>query len=366
MVVFLSKPTESDGFEQIVDFSNAHPIRYALTVNPTIYISCIEQFWSTAMAKTINGEAQLHARVDGKKIIITEASIRRDIQLADEEGVDYLPNSTIFEQLALMGTTAWNEFSSIVASAIICLATNQKFIFSNWSFDSMIRNLDNAFRKFFMYPRVGKVFSGRVRTLFPTMVVQSELGEDEAIHKELGDSLVRATASRLGAEQYNGNIAKTQSKATPNESSSRRTNSGSGLRCQETVRDTTAQTRFESVSKHSNDLLLVRGGEDLFAAAGQNENVVNITTKEFTLAQALKALKTSKPKVKRLVIEEPDESTRTTTISSQQSQIYMLVEKKYPITPPILLMMLEKKLQIYYESEMAYQLCKLIKRHLKK
>nr|GEY63000.1 hypothetical protein [Tanacetum cinerariifolium] len=46
--------------------------------------------------------------------------------------------------------------------------------------------------------------------------------------------------------------------------------------------------------------------------------------------------------------------------------IYMLVEKKYPLTPPTLSMMLEKKLQIDYESEMAYQLCKLIKKQLKK
>nr|GEX20253.1 putative ribonuclease H-like domain-containing protein [Tanacetum cinerariifolium] len=43
-------------------------------------------FWSTAMAKTINEEAQLHAKVDGKKIIVTESSVRRDLRLADEEG----------------------------------------------------------------------------------------------------------------------------------------------------------------------------------------------------------------------------------------------------------------------------------------
>ncbi|GKG10287.1 hypothetical protein Tco_0339033 [Tanacetum coccineum] len=94
---------------------NAHPIRYALTVNPTIYTSYIKQFWSTVKAKTINGEAQLHALVDGKKIIVTEASVRRDLQLEDKEGVECLLNSTIFEQLALMGpkTTAWNEFSSV-------------------------------------------------------------------------------------------------------------------------------------------------------------------------------------------------------------------------------------------------------------
>ncbi|GKF25227.1 hypothetical protein Tco_0081121 [Tanacetum coccineum] len=38
-----------------------------------------------------------------------------------------------------------------------------------------------------------------------------------------------------------------------------------------------------------------------------------------TLAQALKALKTSKPKVKGIVFQEPGKSTTTTTISSQQS-----------------------------------------------
>ncbi|GJY72968.1 retrovirus-related pol polyprotein from transposon TNT 1-94 [Tanacetum coccineum] len=79
-------------------------------------------FWSIVMAKTINGEEQLHALVDGKKIIITESSVRRDLQLADEEGVDCLPNSTIFEQTSLClspKTTARNEFSSTMASTII-------------------------------------------------------------------------------------------------------------------------------------------------------------------------------------------------------------------------------------------------------
>nr|GFC02118.1 hypothetical protein [Tanacetum cinerariifolium] len=51
----------------------------------------------------------------------------------------------------------------------------------------------------------------------------------------------------------------------------------------------------------------VLGGEEVFAAAGRNENVVNITTEELTLAQALKALKTSEPKDKgkEIMIEEP-------------------------------------------------------------
>nr|GEX38316.1 hypothetical protein [Tanacetum cinerariifolium] len=55
------------------------------------------------MVKTINGEVQLRAWVDGKEIVITESSVRIDLQLANEKCIDCLPNSTIFEQLALMG-----------------------------------------------------------------------------------------------------------------------------------------------------------------------------------------------------------------------------------------------------------------------
>ncbi|GKD68185.1 hypothetical protein Tco_1322275 [Tanacetum coccineum] len=79
LVAFLSKPVECEGFEQIVDFLNANPIKYALTVNPIIYTSCIEHFWATVKAKTINGEVQLQALVDGKKIIVTEASVISDL-----------------------------------------------------------------------------------------------------------------------------------------------------------------------------------------------------------------------------------------------------------------------------------------------
>nr|GEW49959.1 putative ribonuclease H-like domain-containing protein [Tanacetum cinerariifolium] len=55
------------------------------------------------MATTVNGEGQLQALVDGKKLIITESNIRRDLQLEDIEGVDCLPIVVIFEQLTLIG-----------------------------------------------------------------------------------------------------------------------------------------------------------------------------------------------------------------------------------------------------------------------
>ncbi|GKA57452.1 uncharacterized mitochondrial protein-like protein [Tanacetum coccineum] len=282
MVAFLAKPAKSEGFEQIVDFLNAH---------------------------TIN---TVTALVDGKKIIITESIVRRDLQLEDAEGINCLPNANIFEELTLMSakTTAWNVFSSTMASAIIYLATNQKFNFSKYIFESMVKNLENVSGKFLMYPRfvqvflekqlegmsnhkriyvtpsrtkkifgnmrrVGKGFSGRETPLFQTMVVQhqEEMGEDnvadEAVNEEMDDNLERAatTAISLDAYQDMGNINKIQSKSKPNEPSSLGTSSGGGPRRPETMGDTIAQTRSENVSKHSNDPLLARGntlrsGED--------------------------------------------------------------------------------------------------------
>nr|GEW57171.1 putative reverse transcriptase domain-containing protein [Tanacetum cinerariifolium] len=88
---------------EIIDFLNANPIKYALTVNPTIYTSCIEQSWATAKAKNINRDIQIYAKVDGKKVIISEATIRRDLMFKDEGGIDCLSNEVIFEQLTLMG-----------------------------------------------------------------------------------------------------------------------------------------------------------------------------------------------------------------------------------------------------------------------
>ncbi|GJY22373.1 hypothetical protein Tco_0396031 [Tanacetum coccineum] len=90
MVAYLKKPTGSEGFQEIVDFLNGSHIRYALTKNPTIYVSLIEKFWQTATVRTVdNGEQEINATVDGKEFTITEASVRRHLQLADadaEEG----------------------------------------------------------------------------------------------------------------------------------------------------------------------------------------------------------------------------------------------------------------------------------------
>nr|GEY40353.1 hypothetical protein [Tanacetum cinerariifolium] len=152
---------------------------YALTVNPTLYTSCIEQFWATVKMKIVNEEVQLQALVDGKK---------------------------------------------------------------------------KPKRKF---------------TKVPQPSDPKEHVANEAVNEEMDDSLERdaTTATNLDAEQDRGNIFKTQSKATPNETGSQRTSSGGGPKCQETIKDIVALTRSERVSKISNDPLLAgvntpRSGDD--------------------------------------------------------------------------------------------------------
>ncbi|GJS27583.1 hypothetical protein Tco_0488203 [Tanacetum coccineum] len=153
------KPKESNRFEEIIDFLNTSSVQYALTVNPTIYTTCIEQFWTSAKVKTVNRERQIQALVDKKKVIITETSIRSDLELDDAEGTDCLPTAIIFAKLERMSakTTSWNEFSSTMASAIICLGTNNNFNFSKYIFDNMLKNLEGGV-KFLMYPRFVQVF----------------------------------------------------------------------------------------------------------------------------------------------------------------------------------------------------------------
>ncbi|GJR44425.1 hypothetical protein Tco_1312528 [Tanacetum coccineum] len=154
-------------------------------------IDILNEFWNTTSSQTVNDEKQIHATIDSKAVVVTEASIRSSLLLNDVVGTACLTNEAIFQNLALMGyegelnkltfqkslfspqwkylihtilyclslkSTSWNEFSTNIASAVICLATNQKFNFSKLIFDGMLRNLDNPKKKFLMYPRFLMVF----------------------------------------------------------------------------------------------------------------------------------------------------------------------------------------------------------------
>ncbi|GKA13221.1 reverse transcriptase domain-containing protein [Tanacetum coccineum] len=100
MVAYLLKPEGSDD----LDFLNTSHIKFALTENPTIYTSLIQQLWQIASTRTLEDEeVEITATIDGQLKTITKASLRRHLKLEDADGISLLPNTEIFEQLALIG-----------------------------------------------------------------------------------------------------------------------------------------------------------------------------------------------------------------------------------------------------------------------
>nr|GFB83887.1 hypothetical protein [Tanacetum cinerariifolium] len=207
MVAILEKSDAAEGFEQIIDFLSGSYINHALTVNPHVYISCIKQFWNTAMVKRSGDVTRLQALVDKKRIVITEEVVHEIL-------------------------TSWNEFSSAMASALICLSSGQRFNFSKYIFKILVRNVDSS-SKFYMYPRfiqliiqtniadlskhttryislvliqkvfanmrrVEKGFSGVETPLFENMLAVRDVdAEAEAQATALGDDVQEPTAEKV-------------------------------------------------------------------------------------------------------------------------------------------------------------------------
>nr|GEY27072.1 hypothetical protein [Tanacetum cinerariifolium] len=147
----------------------------------------------------VNGEVQLQSLVDRKKVIITESTIRRDLQLEDAEGVDCLPNASIFEQLTLMGKTPLFPTMMVQAQEKIG--------------EGSVNPTDAHHTPTIIQPSTSQP-QGKQKTR-KTKRKDTELPQtsgpttdvaDKAINKEMDDSLVRAatTATSLDAEQDRG------------------------------------------------------------------------------------------------------------------------------------------------------------------
>ncbi|GJW20419.1 hypothetical protein Tco_0031041 [Tanacetum coccineum] len=163
MVAYLVKSEGNEGFHEIIDFLTSSHIYYALTECPTLYISLIEQFWQTAtLSTTEDGVHAITATIDGRDMIITEASIRRHLKLQDSKGLSSLTNAKKFTQLARM----W--FIQIL------LNKQQRLLLPHtrtYSTPTLTNKLFNNIR------RASKGYSGVVTPLFDTMLVQPQ---DEA------------------------------------------------------------------------------------------------------------------------------------------------------------------------------------------
>ncbi|GJS10445.1 hypothetical protein Tco_0367241 [Tanacetum coccineum] len=401
LVAFLEKPEESNGFEGIIDFLNASSIRYALTVNPTIYTSCIKQFWATAKAKTVNGEVQIQALVDGKKVIVTKTSVRRALQLKDAEGTECLPNATIFAELERMGLLLGTNLVALwlLLSSILPQTKNSTFpMFLDKQVEGMTKHKEvyvtpsHTKKVFANMKREGKGFSRRVTPLFETMMVQAleeldtevpqpsgsiEPITDEAANKEhvpvhSNDPLLSVLDLEITKTSQAAEIAKLKEKVKKLE---RRSKSRTlGLKRLKKLGRTARIESFKDkglgaqkdASKQGRKISDLDADAEVVSTAEVTTAIATTTTvDELTLAQTLIEIKTAKPKVvttaattttttvtrpkaRGVVVQEPSKF-RITTLSSQLPQAKDKGKEKMiePEKP------LKKKDQIFVDEEIA-------------
>nr|GEU80881.1 hypothetical protein [Tanacetum cinerariifolium] len=300
------------------------------------------------IVKNINKEAQLHAKVDGKKVVISKASIKRDLWFGDDGGIDCFSNEFIFEQLTLIG---------------------------------MVKNLDSA-TKFLMFPRCQDTTRDTIAQIRTENVSNCLIGFNLEIKntfqaKEIANlkkrvkRLERKRKSRThGLKRlYKVRFSSRVESSTDEESLGEKDSSKQGR-----IFDIDANQDIYLVNVYRDeDIFGINGQDDTLMFDDDNDlqgeevivkevNATSIETSvtaaatiavsfdELTLAQALMKIKTSKPKAKGIVMQEPSEATTTIIIPSIKSQDKgkgIMVEPEMP---------LKKKAQISLDEEFAFKL----------
>ncbi|GJZ47155.1 hypothetical protein Tco_0600987 [Tanacetum coccineum] len=380
LVAFLEKPTKSEGFEEIVDFLNANLIKYALTVNPTIYCSCVKQFWDTVKAKTVNGEVQLQALVDKKKVIITESTIRRDLQLEDAEGTDCLPNATIFEQLILMGYEKLSQKLTFYNFAMPKKQKSKKSKKKNTWVPQPSGFTDNVLDENVPTTSNDPLLSGEDRLKLTELMdlctnLQKKVLDLEKA-KTAQESEITSLKKKVKKLERRNKLRTSGLKRLRKVGSARRVESSdeASLGDQEDASkqgrrianiDANAEVTLidETQGRNDDNLMFDTGVLDeqevkvekiVSTAKVTIDSATTTTVDELTLAQTLIEIKAAKPKVKGVMIQEPSEFTTTTTTTkpaaskpSQDKGKEKMIESKKP---------LKKKNQIMYDQEVALNL----------
>ncbi|GJS81106.1 hypothetical protein Tco_0747647 [Tanacetum coccineum] len=214
MIACVEKTERNADFREVIDFLTRCSVNYALLVSPDVIQQWIQQFWSTTKMRMINEVTHIEAKVAGKKILVLEALVRTDLMFNDEDGTNCFDNQVIWDTLQDIGyegsltllsfskplfspqwkylvhtllhcvsskSSSWDQFGTNIASALVGLATNQKFNFSKLIFDGMLRNLKDS-KPFLMYPRFIQLFLNKQlegitkpQNFLPTVVLPSKV-----------------------------------------------------------------------------------------------------------------------------------------------------------------------------------------------
>nr|GEX23141.1 hypothetical protein [Tanacetum cinerariifolium] len=195
------------------------------------------------------------AIIDGILRTVTESSLRINLKLQDEEGISSLPDMELFENLTLIGynispnqkftfqkgqfshqwkylihtimqclgpkSTGFNEFSSNIATALVCLATDRTYNFSKVIFDGLVKNVNNKGEdsgtptephhtpSLEAHPTSHTTYSSPKLPPVTTASIPTVTSSETTPIRDVSECEACPTDSGLGADQDRATIAKT-------------------------------------------------------------------------------------------------------------------------------------------------------------
>nr|GEV40073.1 uncharacterized mitochondrial protein AtMg00810-like [Tanacetum cinerariifolium] len=190
------KPDVAAGFEQIIDFLSGSYINHALTVNPHVYISCIKQFWNTAVVKCSGDVTRDFCRFisNGIREAVYQADFLQGILLNSME-VLHSHYSTLFErkknfmERVKFGYGVCGDLSLIRSKTNIAdLSTHTTRYISLVLTQKVFANMR----------RVGKGFSRVETPLFENMIVVRDVAEEAELQVPAqGNDIQEPTAEEV-------------------------------------------------------------------------------------------------------------------------------------------------------------------------
>nr|GEZ20884.1 hypothetical protein [Tanacetum cinerariifolium] len=249
----------------------------------------------TAKVITINGEEQIQSLVDKKKVIITEISVRSDLHLedAEDENVTTTSSDLILSGEDRLKLTELIKLCTQLQSRVLALETTK----ANQSLE--IRSLKRRVKK--LEKKASKK-SHKLKRLY-------KIGSSTRVEssEDAGVALVDKTQGRNDQDMFDTSILDDEEVVAEKEASTADPVPTTG----EVV--TTAGVKLTTATAGE---VVTTAGVKVSTAAITSQ----ITMNEIILAKALIDIKTSKPKAKGIVMQEPSETATPTTIdSSQQS-----------------------------------------------
>ncbi|GKB01615.1 hypothetical protein Tco_0829659 [Tanacetum coccineum] len=396
MIACVEKTEQNADFHQIIDFIAGCSINYSLLVDPDLIGPWLQQFWTTASLRVINDVPHIRAMVAGKKILISEETIRADLLFDDAHGVDCFPKQVIWDSLRDIGyegnlaqltfskplfspqwkylvhvllhclspkSTSWEQFGTNIASALVGLATNQKFNFSLMILNGMLGHISNG-TPFIMYPRFIQLFLNkqlegvsRPKNFLPSVTLPSKVFTFMRKHSPkfsgritpLTPSMLEV-ATALTAEEANSASTHSRAETTPRDDQGTPTQSAAQaslstaqhtadtqgtapVQSTDEVQDTATAQDATAIPKSPNDYTPTDasqtsgGDEGLLDLYALNREVKRLKRQTLSQAKQITKLKAKLKKMSKMV--KPVVKHHTFWVESQKHKQRRKKQKKH-------------------------------------